>query len=212
MMTLKKQTIWLLTMLSLIIVLSVYYVQAPSVTPNEEVAFVDQDEDELAADEKDEQGDEELTDEEQGLVTKIEEEFEKVGEQEGEEDGDHVITNVTPSDTFAALRMELQAARDRLAEQYTEIVASEEASASMKSEAYDNNLQLLRLAQDEATLETLIKAKGYEDALVMAEEDQVHVIVRADELTKAEANEILRMTLDRFGKDANVAVSYQPSK
>jgi stage III sporulation protein AH len=35
-MVLKKQTVWLLTMLSLIVVLSVYYVTTPSVTPTEQ--------------------------------------------------------------------------------------------------------------------------------------------------------------------------------
>lgn len=207
-MTLKKQTIWLLTMLSLIIVLSVYYVQAPNLSSNEEVAFVGVDEEEK--DNEQLANEQEKTMDEGGLVMDIEEEFEKVGEEE--EEINSVISNMTPSDTFASLRMELQATRDKLAEQYTQIVASSEASALMKSEAFDNNQKLIRLAQDEATLETLIKAKGYEDALVMAEEDQIHVIVRADDLSKAEANDILRMTIDRFGKDANIAVSYQPSK
>ncbi len=107
--------------------------------------------------------------------------------------------------------MNLQASRDRMAEEYTQIVASAETSAVMKSEAHDKSMDLQRLAQNEATLETLIKAKGYADALVMAEEDQVRVIVQTEELSKVEANEILHMTFDQLGKGLNVAVSHQAS-
>ncbi|MBM7646325.1 stage III sporulation protein AH [Scopulibacillus daqui] len=41
-MLLKKQTVWLLTMLSLIIVLSVYYITSPGQSPSEKIVANDQ--------------------------------------------------------------------------------------------------------------------------------------------------------------------------
>ncbi|NEU29601.1 SpoIIIAH-like family protein [bacterium LRH843] len=197
-MALKKQTVWLLTMLSLIVVLSVYYVTSPDQI-QEEVAF-GEDQNEAAS------GETEQAAGEGDVVVNIAEELETAVNGEAT---DSVISNLSSNDTFATIRMDLQAARDRIAEENTQVVVSAETSALMKSKAHDENLNLIRLAQNEATLETLIKAKGYSDALVITEEDQVRVIVQADELTKKEANEILHMTFDRFGKGLNVAVTHQ---
>ncbi len=48
-MVLKKQTVWLLTMLSLIVVLSVYYVTSPNQIPGDEVALVGEENQDLEA-------------------------------------------------------------------------------------------------------------------------------------------------------------------
>lgn len=49
-MLLKKQTVWLLTMLSLIIVLSVYYITSPSQSPTDLAAYQDDEGTETASD------------------------------------------------------------------------------------------------------------------------------------------------------------------
>ncbi|MGC4376509.1 SpoIIIAH-like family protein [Fictibacillus sp. Mic-4] len=49
-MLLKKQTVWLLTMLSLIIVLSVYYILAPA--NNDDMAYLNKEKDKLSQKEK----------------------------------------------------------------------------------------------------------------------------------------------------------------
>ncbi|MCL7746140.1 SpoIIIAH-like family protein [Halalkalibacter alkaliphilus] len=202
-MVLKKQTVWLLTMLSLIIVLSVYYVQSPGPVPGEQVAF----------DELQEDSDMDLEEMAEGdaneVVVNIAEELD---EAEAEETDSGVISSISTNEAFATIRMELQASRDRMAEEYTQIVASQDASAEMKSQAHDKSIELQRLSQKEHQLETLIIAKGFEDALVMAEEDQVRVIIQTEELSREQANEILSMTYDHLGSNNTVTVAHQASK
>ncbi|MDT8862524.1 SpoIIIAH-like family protein [Alkalihalobacillus sp. MEB130] len=202
-MVLKKQTVWLLTMLSLIIVLSVYYVQSPGPVPGEEVAF-----DEV-------QEDSELNLEEMAngdaneVVVNVAEELDEAAAEETESG---VISSISTNEAFATIRMELRASRDRMAEEFTQIVASSDASAELKSEAHDKSIELQRLAQKEQQLETLIMAKGFEDALVMAEEDQVRVIVQTEELSREQANEILSMTYAHLGSGNTVTVAHQSSQ
>lgn len=217
-MVLKKQTVWLLTMLSLIVVLSVYYVTSPDQIPGDEVAYVgDEENGEMTL--------EQMPHDDQGSVVDMEEELAEAMEGESEEGeaagseeeaagseeeaASETLSNAAGNDTFSTIRMDLQASRDRMAEELTQIVASADASALMKSEAHDKRMELQRLAQNEATLETLIKAKGYEDVLVMTEEDRVRVIVQTDELSRAEANEIYHMTFDQLGAGMDVAVTHQ---
>lgn len=202
-MVLKKQTVWLLTMLSLIVVLSVYYVTSPSQMPGEEVAFVDEQDQDIGAEMEQSSND---ADE---VVVNIAEELDEAVNGEAADAG--MISTISSNDAFTTIRMNLQASRDREAEELTQIIASADTSALAKSEARDKTQELQRLAQNEATLETLIKAKGYADALVMAEDEKVRVIVQAEELSKAEANEILLMTLDQLGQGLNVAVTHQVS-
>ncbi|WP_332697964.1 SpoIIIAH-like family protein [Halalkalibacter lacteus] len=203
-MVLKKQTVWLLTMLSLIIVLSVYYVQSPGPVPGEEIAFVDegQEEEGMGMEEMTEDGANEV-------VVKIAEELD---EADAEESESGVISSISTNEAFATIRMELQASRDRMAEEYTNVRASADVPAEMKVQAHDKSIALQRLSQKESQLETLIIAKGYEDALVMAEDDQVRVIVQTEELPREQANEILSLVYDHLGQSNTVTVAHQASK
>lgn len=190
-MVLKRQTVWLLTMLSLIIVLSVYYITSPM--PNDQLAFV---------------GDETEQSQEDGSFV----EFEEVTEAEMEEllDDNNILTGFTSDEVFNTIRLERQMARDRLSEDYVAVIASVDASADVQSRALDNIESLRVLAQKEEMLETLIKTKGYEDVLVIAEGDEVKIIVKANELSKEEAVKINLMAREQLGID-NIAVAFQPS-
>ncbi|WP_227938482.1 SpoIIIAH-like family protein [Alkalihalobacillus deserti] len=200
-MVLKKQTVWLLTMLSLIIVLSVYYVSSPQ-APGEEIAFVGENQEEQELDfEQPTSGDA------NEVIVNIAEELDEVEEAES-----GMISSITTNEAFASIRMELQATRDRMVEEYTNIRASADASAEEKVDAHEKSMELQRLGQKEYQLETLIIAKGYEDALVLAEDNQVRVIVQTEELSAAEANEILSLTLNHLGSQSEVTVAHQASK
>ncbi|KHE67409.1 SpoIIIAH-like family protein, partial [Halobacillus sp. BBL2006] len=88
----KKQTVWLLTMLSLLIVLSVYYMTSPD---NGEMAFIQ--EDEFA----------DMTDETNGAE----------GMDGVETTGDGtVISQVSTDELFAAIRLDMKNERDQMQE------------------------------------------------------------------------------------------------
>ncbi|MDY7223343.1 SpoIIIAH-like family protein [Halalkalibacterium halodurans] len=206
-MVLKKQTVWLLTMLSLIVVLSAYYMMSPG---GEDVAFVSDEELNDMQEEMERQLEEmdiDLGAEGEGEEVTVEEDEEMGAEAETDSDVGS-ISNVASNEVFATIRNQMIASREEMAENYTNIMGSPDATAEMKSEAFTKSQELQRLSQQEATLETLIKAQGYDDVLVLAEEEQVRIIVQAEELTAEQANEIMVMASKQLGSDRLVTVGH----
>ncbi len=193
-MVLKKQTIWLLTMLSLIIVLSVYYITAPGQTPTDQMVYMEESE---------------MNHEGHSEVTININEDEEVVIEGSQEEG--VISSISSDEVFTSIRLDRQVSRERMQEEYTNIVGSTDVPAEIRSQALVSMEKLRALEQKEQMLETLIRAKGYADVLVITEEDQVKIIVKADELSREQANEILLMANEQLGSK-QVAVGFQPSK
>ncbi|WP_226583919.1 SpoIIIAH-like family protein [Halobacillus litoralis] len=179
----KKQTVWLLTMLSLLIVLSVYYMTSPD---NGEMAFIQ--EDEWA----------EITSETAG------EGVETTG------DGT-VISQISTDELFSAIRLDMKNQRDQLQEQLSEIVTSSEFTTTEKNEALEKIETIKSNQSKESIIEnTILASASYDDVLVRAEDDVVHVTVKADELSKTETNQIIQMVSDEFGQK-QVQVQFQPA-
>ncbi|WP_117169257.1 SpoIIIAH-like family protein [Paraliobacillus sediminis] len=197
---LKKQTVWLLTMLSLMIVLSVYYMSSPS---EGELAFIN--------DEADTEG--EIT---TGNIT------EETSEETTSDDGvsseditstsdESEISSTSTDDLFTTIRMELEETRSGRLEQLENIVASSAASTEEKTQAYDEMQELDSISSKELILEETLKAdNGYTDVLVRTKDDNIIVTVKADELSETEANGIMQMVHDEFGS-MNVEVKFQPN-
>ncbi|ASS98899.1 MULTISPECIES: SpoIIIAH-like family protein [Geobacillus] len=181
---LKKQTVWLLTMLSLVVVLSVYYVTAPK-NMNNSPAFT--------ANQKTEK----TTDQPSVAVEEA-----KKPSASGE----------TGDDLFTALRMKIEDERSRLRDELNAIVASANATAEEKNEALDKIEKLQALSEKEATLETLIKSKGgYEDVLVRADDNQVRVTIKAKQSSAKSANEVIHMVKKEIPDAEYVTVEFQPA-
>ncbi|WP_307894754.1 SpoIIIAH-like family protein [Bacillus swezeyi] len=215
---LKKQTVWLLTMLSLVVVLSVYYIMSPE---GENVVSVD-DEGQVAA-EKEKPMEEKPMKEEpakdkgaesekgktEGKETKDKET--SASEQSGE-NGAVVTEESSGEDLFTTYRMEMDDQRSREREELTEIVRSDKATAKEKSEAYDKMTELSEAQGTEKTLETLIKTKGYKDALVNADGDKVNITVKAKEHSKAAATDIIDLVAKEVKNLNDVAVTFEPAE
>ncbi|MDE5412250.1 SpoIIIAH-like family protein [Alkalihalobacterium chitinilyticum] len=206
-MVLKKQTVWLLTMLSLIVVLSVYYMTSQPQNTTD-LAYMDEDM----------EGIEEMMGEEdagQVSVNIEEDEMEEMmteGNEEGEgEVEDGMISAINSDEFFTEIRLDREVSRSKMLQEYTNIIAEADVPAQVKVEALEKQNNLLALEQKENLLETLIRSKGYKDVLVLTEEEQVKIIVKADELSKEQANEILLMANEQLGERL-VVVGHQPSK
>ena len=81
------------------------------------------------------------------------------------------------SDYFAASRLSREQARDEAVSTLRELTESEDADQTAKDEAA---AQISALADDsvaEANIESLIRAKGYTDAVVMIGDSSVNVVV-----------------------------------
>ncbi|MGE6629363.1 SpoIIIAH-like family protein [Bacillus sp. NPDC077027] len=203
---LKKQTVWLLTMLSLVVVLSVYYIMSPQ---GENAVTVE--------DTKPKGTEEKKTETEKGPDKDSEKKStdkETSGKQEDvETSGEEgkVISEQTDDELFTTYRLELEDKRSKKREEYNEIVSSDDATAQEKSEAYDQMTALSEAEGTERQLETLIKTKGYKDALVSAEGDKVSITVRSDKKSKAQAADIIDLVTNEMRGLDNVAVTFEPS-
>ncbi|WP_027407750.1 SpoIIIAH-like family protein [Anoxybacteroides tepidamans] len=191
---LKKQTVWLLTMLSLVVVLSVYYVTAPK-DMNDSVAFMNE------QNKASETGKKSTT--KDGADVAVE---------ETEAKGGKATSSIASDDVFTELRMQIEDERSRLRDQLNAIVASSNATPEQKSDAYEKIQKLEALAEKEATLETLIKSKGgYEDVLVRADGDTVRVTVKAKQRSAKAANEIIQLVKSEISDMQDIAVEFQPA-
>jgi stage III sporulation protein AH len=183
-MMLKKQTVWLLTMLSLIIVLSVYYMTTPVPSPGQ-----------LATTDQEEAGSEQ----------------EAVENQSGDVlEGETASSKITGDSGFTAYEMERADNRSRLRAQYQAVVASASSTAAEIAEASEKLEALQELSTSEQTLESLLEAKeGYQAVLVSTSGENVNVIVKTDHQSTQQANEVILLTKEHLGKDKHVAVTFQ---
>lgn len=194
-MLLKKQTVWLLTMLSLVVVLSVYYVTSPD-QGGKNLADVDVEE---TTDEQTDEQTNEQTDEQKEPAT--------------ETDPDSaVITNASGDEMFEELRLQLNDERSKIKEDWETIVGSTDLPAEERSAAKDQINQLDAIAKKEETLEKLIRAMNYEDVLVRADGNDVRVTVKVKELSRKAANEIIREVKNEIGNLELVTVEFTAPK
>jgi stage III sporulation protein AH len=181
-MLLKKQTVWLLTMLSLVVVLSVYYITSPEQQMNN-----------------------------MATVEKESEEDSTVSGEKTSESGETVISSTASDEMFEALRLELDEERSKLKEELETTVASTDLPTEDINAALDKIKELNDVTQKEAYLETMIVAMDYEDALVRVSEDEVRVTVKAKSHSPAAANEILKLVRSELG-GLKPVVQFQISK
>lgn len=203
-MLLKKQTVWLLTMLSLVVVLSVYYITSPEQQPTDMAAVGEQKEEEKEETPADEKNAEKDT------VTDINEESSKDTASMDKEDVE-IISNAAGDEVFETLRMQLMDERSRMKEELTKTIASTELPVEERSKAKEQMDELNDIAQKEYLLETLIKAMDYEDVLVQAEGDQVSITVKADKQSRSEANKIIQTVRGELGP-LHAVVEFQNTK
>lgn len=196
-MLLKKQTVWLLTMLSLVVVLSVYYITSPEQLSPETASPVE--EGELTTEMTEGKADSSKATGEEAKST--------AGNKQAE-----IVTESAGDEAFDMLRLEVQDDRNKMKEELTAKVASADLSAEDKNAAYEEMEKLTEMATKENVLETLIKSKGYSDALVRADGENIRITVKSNEHSAAAANEIIRMAKDEIGKQQPIAVEFQPVK
>ncbi|WP_405101252.1 SpoIIIAH-like family protein [Oceanobacillus sp. FSL H7-0719] len=183
---LKKQTVWLLTMLSLLVVLSVYYILIPK--DNNDLAFIDQGEDNQKS----------TTEENANAVNNSEEDAAD-------------IANLNNDELFATIRLEIQDDRSREEARLESIVSSSTSSIEEKDNALKEIDAIGTMETTEKIVEErIISEQGYEDVLVRnSKGEKVHVHVRADELSTEEALKIMQLVRDEFNQDLPVEVNYQ---
>lgn len=97
---------------------------------------------------------------------------------------------------FSSYRSNRETARAEEFSYLDAIIASESISAEVKATAEEKQVELLSFIENELVLESLIKAKGYDDAVVTMSTNNLNVIVNKAELTSEEVSKILGIILE----------------
>jgi len=214
---LKKQTVWLLTMLSLVVVLSVYYVTTPdkmntaSPATGEKIGQEKQGTDKAVTNEapketpKKENTSKETSNKETNKET---DKKESANKETSKKDAN--VTVQSSDENFTALRMQME---DQLSEQKSrlqEVMNSAKSSATEKSKAKDNFDAITTMETKQELLETVIKSQGgYKDALVRADGTDIKVTVKAAKHSQKEANKIIQLVRSEGGSK-DVGVKFDP--
>ncbi len=109
-------------------------------------------------------------------------------------------TGADTEDTyFTSTALNRQEARDEAIEVLKLVSEDEEASEEARAEAANKISQIALDIQNEANIESLVKAKGFEDCVAIISDGAVSVVVGAESLTAAEAAQILTIVYETTG-------------
>ncbi len=183
-MKMNKQTIWLVTMLSLMVVLSAYYMITGPVEPAVQTS--------------------QHTQNEQKEKAKVDVNVKTVSKEieEGSTLGKH--------DFFINYHLQRDTLRAKLTEEYMRILSNPDAAKKELQEAEAKINQLMKIDKQESTAEDMIRREGFRDAVVINQNNHVDVVVQAEKLTEEQVIAIISMMGKHFRVEpAQISVQYQ---
>ena len=192
----NKKSLWFLTLFSLILVLSVYYITMPSelLLTNNNVMNVNKTTDESSESEEssetteNESKEEETTNEETKKDTKV---------------------TVKESEILTALRVEADEQMLTEIEDLKMILTNIESTTDEKNNAFEK-MKLLNVTRgEEEQLENKIKEEFSLKAFVKIDGDQIRVVVASDKEDTELANNIMRSIQSNYDKKMYISVKFQ---
>ena len=100
---------------------------------------------------------------------------------------------------FTATALDRKEARDEAIDVLKLVTENQEASQDAKAEASAKINQIALDIQNEANIESLVKAKGFEECVAVISDGAVSVIVSAESLQAAETAQILTIVYETTG-------------
>ena len=115
-------------------------------------------------------------------------EIESLDDEVDEKPGEAVLTNGTGIVAEAKLTREQVRAQNK--ETLMEIIDNKNLSEAQKQDAVKEMIEMTKIAETEASVETMLLSKGFSDAVVTSTESGVDVVVNSRELTDANRAQI----------------------
>jgi len=165
-----KQSLWILTMLTVMVVLSAYYLVSDPYVSTDLTNNV-----------------QEIPDITADIITEDVTNNTELVDQIG----------INGSDLLIGLKMERSSNRSKQYDQLTAMMQSNVTEETI-AEIQDQIEDLQSIEEAEFVLEKLIVADGYQDAVVLSNENNVDVIIQTNSLSNNEAVKIIKMVSDRL--------------
>ena len=191
----NKKSLWFLTLFSLILVLSVYYITMPSelLLTNNNVMNVNKTTDESSESEESSEINEE-------------EKEEKTTKEESKKEAK---VTVKESEILTALRVEADEQMISEMEDLKMILTNIESTTDEKNNAFEK-MKLLNVTRgEEEQLENKIKEEFSLKAFVKIDGDQIRVVVASDKEDAETANNIMRSIQSNYDKKMYISVKFQ---
>ncbi|SEN22819.1 SpoIIIAH-like family protein [Lihuaxuella thermophila] len=189
-MTMNKQTVWLVTMLTLMVVLSAYYIVTGPVEPVGQPAA------KLNEGAKDEAG-------VKVDIKNIDTASQGAKTQE--------MLDKANDDYFVAYQLQRNTLRQKMTEDYMKVLTNPDASKEQLEEARNKIDELMKVDKQETVLEELIRQEGFKDAVVITGDSHVDVIVQSDKLTSSQAVKLISLVKQHLSvAPLDVSVAYKP--
>ncbi len=112
--------------------------------------------------------------------------------------GTPVVDNTVTQTFFVAARSDRQTTRESEFLYLDAIMKSENSSAAAKTEAEQQKMLLVKRMEQELSLETMIKGKGFEDAIVTIGDGGINVVICQADLTEEQANQVLALVVSEM--------------
>ncbi|SMO40027.1 SpoIIIAH-like family protein [Melghirimyces algeriensis] len=168
-MNMNKQTVWLVTMLTLMVVLSAYYIVTGPVEPADQITMDEQ-------------------------TSKSEDVQVKTKEKADKEEKDKKASVDSDSDYFIGYQLQRSSLRSKMTEKYMDVMTDPKASKEELKKAQQKINELMKVDKTESVMEDLIREEGFRDAVVITNEDDfVDVIVQSEKMSKKQVVKLISM-------------------
>lgn len=133
----------------------------------------------------------------------------ETNEGETSEPGAAILTNGTSvSNYMVQARLSREQTRSKNKETLLEVINNKDLSESEKKKAVSSMTELTKTNDMENTIETLLKAKGFEDVLVTITDQQVDVIINDREIDETKKTQIEDVVKRKTGLEAkNITIT-----
>ncbi len=133
---------------------------------------------------------------------------EGVAEAAGEEEapGEAVFTASSGLSVLSGAKLQKEQTRAQNKEMLLEIINNANISETQKQEAVNSMISMTDIAEKETAAEILLEAKGFSDAIVSIDGDNVDVVVNTTELTEAQRAQIEDIVIRKTGVSADAII------
>lgn len=114
---------------------------------------------------------------------------------EAKEDGDVEAANLVKGDYFSEARVERQTTRDEAKELLKSMSTDTANSEEVRTKAAEDLQAIASAIEKECNIETLIKAKGFQDCLAVIGENSVSIMIKTEGLSQAELAQVKEIAL-----------------
>ena len=111
----------------------------------------------------------------------------------------HLVENEEGVDYFEKARQDRADSRTEVRETLAELADNDDMTGDTRAKAEEDCINVAKQTDCENTIESLIRARGFEDAVVYISGNHANAVIKAEELTSEQATQIAEIISDNTG-------------